>query len=122
MVTSVAGVPGQDPTVPFATVTLDGQSKVLCFDLNALARIYQQTGKNLLSDDVALSDPALLRTILCEALRREDPSVTEDWVGKAVTPANWSLVAKAVLAALGASQAEPDPDAPKETPSDPPSA
>jgi hypothetical protein len=119
MTIEVAGVPGLDPTLPDVSLVIDGRKYQLCFDLNALVLIQKKIGKNILIEQVSLTEPETMRTVLWGALLRESPDLTEEQAGALVTTANWGATVKATLAALGASQAEPEAGAaqPTENPS-----
>ena|SRR5579871_6350701 len=119
--TTVAGVLGLDPTMPRVEIELRGVKHHLAFDLNSIALLEEKIHRNVLTEGVDFSNITQLRWTLWSALLLENPDITERDAGAMVHPRNWALVSQKIIEALGASQAEPEPDAEK-TSADPPNA
>ena len=113
-----------NPAKPGVAITLDKPRRVL-FDLNALAALEEQTGKNMLSaegwaqfqqfDDKGEPLPitaTAARLVLWAGLLHEDPELTVQDVGKLIREDNLAAIETVIAAATTASLPEPEPDRP----------
>lgn len=105
---TVAGKPGQDPTLPDVSLVIGGRERHLCFDLNAICIAEKATGVNLLKAAVSEVDATSIRGLLYAALLRDDPTLKLDEVGSWITMSNLPHVHKAIVTAWFASIDEPE--------------
>lgn len=114
---SIAGVPGQDPTLPDVSLMIDGQERHLSFDMEAICRVEQLTGLNLFKSAVSEVNATNLRALLYAALLREDPTLTLEQVGKWITMRNVGNIHQALVTAwFGSIDAEDKDEQPGEAP------
>jgi hypothetical protein len=117
---TVAGVPGQDPTLPSVSFVVKGEKYNLCFDFNAVAIVYQQTGINLLDEGaVSNPNPVVIRALLYAALLKNHPDMTVDAAGSLITLHNVTEIMTAVGNAWEASNPEADSKNAPSVPADP---
>lgn len=82
---NVAGVPGKDPTLPKVPLTIDGITRHLVYDFNAIAVTEELTGINLLECiDLQNLTAAKYRALLYSTLLKENPDITLEQVGALV--------------------------------------
>lgn len=105
---SIAGVPGQDPTLPDVSLVIGDKERHLCFDFNAICTVKKLTGINPLTAAADTADPENLRAILLASLLRDDPLLTLDEVGSWITFRNWQHINNAIATAWFASIDETD--------------
>ena len=106
-ITSVAGIPGKDKTLPNVPLTIDGRTYSLCFDFNALAIAEELTGLNLLQSlDLQNLSVVKYRALLYSTLLKENPKITIEEVGKMVTLATLPAITIALVHAWTGSQPE----------------
>jgi hypothetical protein len=108
MSTTVAGKPGEDPTLPDVTLILGGVERKLCYDYNAIVLAEKMTGVNLLEGVVGQMTATNLRGLLWASLKRESPDLTIDQVGALIQPRALGIIQQALMAVWFGSIAEPD--------------
>lgn len=111
MSTKVFGTLGADPTLPDVRLTIGGVERKLSFGFDAIARVENTTGINLMTTMVSTPSFTQLRAILFAALLADDPSLTLEQVGQWIKPWNVSQCILAVQTAWLSSQPETDDDA-----------
>ena len=99
MSNSVAGKPGQDPTLPNVELTCGKATFHLAYDFNAIVKAEQATGVNLLSSVVGEINASSLRGLLWASLLPENPDMTLDQAGKLIKPANIPTIRQAIVTA-----------------------
>lgn len=106
-VSSVAGVPGKDPTLPKVPLQIHGRQYFLAFDFNALATAEAATGLNLLGSlDLQNLNVIQYRALLFATLLKENPTITLEEVGSLVTLATLPSITMALVQAWTGSQPE----------------
>jgi hypothetical protein len=108
MSTTVAGKPGEDPTLPDVTLILGGVERKLCYDYNAIVLAEKMTGVNLLEGVVGQMTATNLRGLLWASLKRESPDLTIDQVGALIQPRALGIIQQALMAVWFGSIAELD--------------
>ena len=111
---SVAGT-ADDPTVKFASLTIDEQEYKLVWSMNALAKAERLTGINLLKGIRSnLLNPSAeeLRGLLYAAMSIAQPKLTLDDVGNLIRPDTWDIAIVALIEAYTLSMpSKKSPDA-----------
>lgn len=100
MADSIAGIPGLDPTLPDISLVVGGRKYQLCYDVNALALIEADLGKNIFTERASLLEPKTIRTALWGALLRQNPELTQGQAGALIMPQNWKEVMAKIQEAL----------------------
>jgi len=113
---SVAGVPGQDPTLPDVSLLIGGKERHLVFDFNAICVAEKVSGVNLLKAAVSEINATNIRGLLYAALLRDDPKLTLDEVGSWSSFKNLANVHTAITTAWFASIDEQKDEQPGEAP------
>lgn len=114
---TIAGVPGQDPTLPDVSLIIGGKERHLCFDMEAIIRVEQLVGLNLFKAAVSEVNATNLRALLYAALLRDDPSLTLEAVSKWITMRNVGNIHQALVTAwFGSIDAEEKDEQPGEAP------
>lgn len=96
---SVAGKPGEDPTLPNVELIVGGATFHLAYDFNAIIKAEKETGVNLLSSAVGEINATSLRGLLWASLLPENPEMTIDQAGKLVKPWNIPTIRQAIVTA-----------------------
>lgn len=114
----IAGRPGEDPTLPDVSLVIGGQERHLCFDFEAICKVEQLTGLNLLKSAVSEVSATNLRALLYAALLRDDPALSLEQVSKWITMHNVANIHQALVTAWFGSvdQQESKDDEPGEAP------
>ena len=121
---AVAGVPGKDKTLPNVPLTIDGVTRHLCFDFNAIAVAEELTGLNLLQSlDLQNLSAVKYRALLYSTLLKENPKITIEEVGGMINLSTLPAITVALVHAWTGSQPEvitdkddkANPDEPLET-------
>lgn len=101
-----------NPARPGFPIVLDRPRRIL-FDLNALADLEAETGRNMLSPEgwapFEAMDATSLRLLLWAGLRHEDPELTLAAAGGLIRQDNMAEIGAAIEAATTAGLPEPDP-------------
>jgi hypothetical protein len=105
---TVAGVLGEDPTLPEVSIILGGVERKLCFDYNAIVLAEKATGVNLLQGIVGEITASNLRGLLWAALKRDCPKLTLDELGTMIKPHMLGTIHQALQAAWFGSLVDPD--------------
>jgi hypothetical protein len=116
MASTVANVPGLDPTLPDVILRLGGVDRHLAFDFNAIVQAEKATGINLLKAMFSDITAEHLRGLLWASLLRGNPDITLDEVGSMLNFGNLAEVHAAIVAAWMASvkdDSEEKPASPK---------
>lgn len=108
---SVAGKPGQDPTLPNVEIIFSQATYHLAYDFNAIVKAEQVTGVNLLSSAVGEITATSLRGLLWASLLPENPDMTIEEVGSLIKPSNVGTIRKAITTAWFGSVKDKDDDA-----------
>jgi hypothetical protein len=107
---TVAGKPGQDPTLPDVELIAGGKTFHLAYDFNAIVVAEEQTGANLLGSVMGTIDARSLRGLLWASLLKENPDMTIDQAGKLIRPTNIGTIRQAIVTAWFGSVADKDDD------------
>lgn len=83
-------------------INLD-KTRKLRFDMNAMASFERISGKNIRKLDYDNLDVADIRALVWACLLDDDPAITPEIVGHAITPANFDDVTTKLLEAINAS-------------------
>ena len=105
---TVAGKPGLDPTLPNVPIILGGVERHLCFDYNAIVLVEQQTGVNLLKASVGQPSMTSVRAMLWAALLHENEELTLAEVTALIRPKNIAAIHYALNQAWFGSVADPE--------------
>jgi len=100
MARTVAGS-RKDPTIQFATLTLDGQEYKLAYSFNAIAEAENRAGCNLLSglQDLRDLNAQQLRGLLYAALSVAHPKITVEEAGDMIRLTTITTITDALAAA-----------------------
>jgi hypothetical protein len=81
--TSVAGIPGKDPTLPKVSVTINNEVYYLAYDFNGIAIAEEITGLDLLNSSMDLSkvNARKFRALLFASMLKARPEITLFEVG-----------------------------------------
>ena len=105
--TTVAGIPGSDPTLPSVPLELHGKKFHLAFDFNAIATAESLTGLNLLGKmDLQNLNAVQYRALLYSTLLKKHPEITLDEVGAMINLATLPAITVALVHAWTGSQPE----------------
>lgn len=106
---TVAGIPGSDPTLSSASVTIHDRTYKLCFDFNALATAEELTGINLLTSlDLSSLSVVKFRAIFYAALLKDQPEITLGQAGSLITMKSMNDITLALIEAWTGSRPEVD--------------
>lgn len=82
-------------------LTIGGKERVLAFDVNALCRLKQEQGINLLQPgEQDVDDPVVLRAVIWAGFLMEEPTLTVETVGSWITLGNLASVSAAFFRAI----------------------
>lgn len=92
-----------NPLLPAVYIDIAGQKRKLVFDFNAVIRVDELTGLNLLRAVVSEVEAKNVRALLFASLLHEDPDLTIEEVGSWITIRNMTNVQTAIRTAWFAS-------------------
>ena len=99
-------------------VDLD-RPRTLVLDFNALCKVEEVTGINLLVGEAAFSSMRMVRAMVWAGLLHEDPTLSLHRVGEILQTSNMEKILDAIVKAYDAAMPEPEPDAEAPSDSDP---
>jgi hypothetical protein len=76
---------------PETEVVTRGQKLTLCYDLDAVARVFEITGLNIMAGELTVAEmlkPTVLRATILAGLQRYHPEMTLELIGKLIDMGN----------------------------------